>query len=91
MSRETAIRRRSARRSSVGRRTLGTLLALAFVVLVAVLIASGVNHAVNKLGLPLAGWMEAEPDLAAALEHGRPPGTRTTPTPTTGPSGPRTG
>jgi soluble lytic murein transglycosylase len=53
MSRETAIRRRSARRSIVGRRTLGTLLALAFVVLVAVLIASGVNHAVNKLGLPL--------------------------------------
>jgi peptidoglycan lytic transglycosylase len=53
MSRETAIRRRSGRRSAVGRRTLGTLLALAFVVLVAVLIASGVNHAVNKLGLPL--------------------------------------
>jgi soluble lytic murein transglycosylase len=53
MSRETAIRRRSARRSGVGRRTLGTLLALAFVVVVAVLIASGVNHAVNKLGLPL--------------------------------------
>ena len=53
MSRETAIRRRSARSSGVGRRTLGTLLALAFVVLVAVLIASGVNHAVNKLGLPL--------------------------------------
>jgi soluble lytic murein transglycosylase len=53
MSRETAIRRRSARRSGVGRRTLGMLLALAFVVLVAVLIASGVNHAVNKLGLPL--------------------------------------
>jgi soluble lytic murein transglycosylase len=53
MSRETAIRRRSARRGAVGRRTLGTLLALAFVVLVAVLIASGVNHAVNKLGLPL--------------------------------------
>lgn len=53
MSRETAIRRRSARSSGVRRRTLGTLLALAFVVLVAVLIASGVNHAVNKLGLPL--------------------------------------
>jgi soluble lytic murein transglycosylase len=53
MSRETAIRRRSARRSAVGRRTLGTVLALAFVVLIAVLIASGVNHAVNKLGLPL--------------------------------------
>jgi len=29
----------------------------------------------DKLGLPLAGWMEAEPDLADALEHGRPPGT----------------
>ena len=53
MSRETAIRRRSARSSAAGRRTLGTLLALAFVVLVAVLIASGVNHAVDKLGLPL--------------------------------------
>jgi peptidoglycan lytic transglycosylase len=53
MSRETAIRRRSARRSGVRRRTLGTLLALAFVVLIAVLIASGVNHAVDKLGLPL--------------------------------------
>jgi soluble lytic murein transglycosylase len=53
MSRETAIRRRSGRRSAAGRRTLGTLLALAFVVLVAVLIASGVNHAVDKLGLPL--------------------------------------
>jgi soluble lytic murein transglycosylase len=54
MSRETAIRRRSGRRSAIGRKTLGTLLALAFVVLVAVLIASGVNHAVNKLGLPLS-------------------------------------
>jgi peptidoglycan lytic transglycosylase len=53
MSRETAIRRRSARSSGVGRRTLGTLVALAAVVLVAVLIASGVNHAVSKLGLPL--------------------------------------
>src|SRR6201995_3741630 len=53
MSRETAIRRRSARRSAAGRRTLGTLLALALVVLIALLIASGVNHAVNKLGLPL--------------------------------------
>jgi soluble lytic murein transglycosylase len=53
MSRETAIRRRSARSSGVRRRTLGTLLALAFVVLVVVLIASGVNHAVDKLGLPL--------------------------------------
>jgi secretion/DNA translocation related CpaE-like protein len=29
----------------------------------------------DRLGLPLAGWMEAEPDLAAALEHGRAPGT----------------
>jgi secretion/DNA translocation related CpaE-like protein len=27
----------------------------------------------DALGLPLAGWMEAEPDLARALEHGRPP------------------
>src|ERR1700704_671182 len=53
MSRETAIRRRPARRSALARRTLGTLFALALIVLVAVLIASGVNHAVNKLGLPL--------------------------------------
>jgi secretion/DNA translocation related CpaE-like protein len=29
----------------------------------------------DRLGLPLAGWMDAEPDLAGALEHGRPPGT----------------
>jgi secretion/DNA translocation related CpaE-like protein len=29
----------------------------------------------DKLGLPLAGWMDAEPDLANDLEHGRPPGT----------------
>jgi secretion/DNA translocation related CpaE-like protein len=29
----------------------------------------------DKLGLPLAGWMDAEPDLARALERGRPPGT----------------
>ena len=27
----------------------------------------------DTLGLPLAGCMEAEPDLAGALEHGRPP------------------
>jgi soluble lytic murein transglycosylase len=53
MSRETAIRRRSARSSGVGRRTLGALIALGVVVLIAVLVASGVNHAVNKLGLPL--------------------------------------
>jgi soluble lytic murein transglycosylase len=53
MSRETAIRRRASRRSGARRRTLGTLAALALVVLIAVLIASAVNHAVNKLGLPL--------------------------------------
>jgi secretion/DNA translocation related CpaE-like protein len=28
----------------------------------------------DKLGLPLAGWMDAEADLAETLEHGRPPG-----------------
>lgn len=27
----------------------------------------------DTLGLPLAGWMDAEPDLAKALEHGQPP------------------
>lgn len=29
----------------------------------------------DALGLPLAGWMDAEPDLARAQEHGRPPPT----------------
>jgi soluble lytic murein transglycosylase len=44
-------RRRTAR--TVSRRPLGTLTALALAGLVVVLVASEVNHAVGKLGLPL--------------------------------------
>jgi len=52
MSRQVAMsRRRTAR--TISRRTLGTLTALAVAALVVVLIASEVNHAVSKLGLPL--------------------------------------
>jgi soluble lytic murein transglycosylase len=68
MSRQTAIdvrRSRSTSRAARGarsrgrarayrRRALGALLTLALVALVAVLIAAEVNHAVSKLGLPLA-------------------------------------
>jgi soluble lytic murein transglycosylase len=64
MSRETAIRRR-ARSSGVRRRTLGTLAALALLVLIAVLIVSGVNHAVNKLGLPLTNASTIRKQAAA--------------------------
>ncbi len=52
MSRQAAIsRRRTAR--TISRRPLGTLAALVAAALVVVLIASEVNHAVSKLGLPL--------------------------------------
>jgi soluble lytic murein transglycosylase len=52
MSRQVAIsRRRTAR--TMSRRTLGILAALVVAALVIVLIASEVNHAVSKLGLPL--------------------------------------
>jgi soluble lytic murein transglycosylase len=52
MSRQVAMgRRRTAR--TISRRTLGTLTALALAGLVVVLVASEVNHAVGKLGLPL--------------------------------------
>ncbi|MEA2140720.1 MAG: soluble lytic murein transglycosylase [Solirubrobacteraceae bacterium] len=52
MSRQVAMgRRRTA--GTISRRTLGTLMALAVAALVVVLIASEVNHAVSKLGLPL--------------------------------------
>jgi soluble lytic murein transglycosylase len=52
MSRQVAMgRRRTAR--TISRRTLGTLTVLAVAALVVVLIASEVNHAVSKLGLPL--------------------------------------
>jgi peptidoglycan lytic transglycosylase len=64
MSRQTAIdvrRGRASRRSrasrrarALSRRTLGALLALAVVALLAVLIASEVDHAVSRLGLPLS-------------------------------------
>src|ERR1700748_90875 len=63
MSRQTAIdvrrarptrqSRASRRARAASRRTLGGLVVLAIVALVAVLIASEVNHAVSKLGLPL--------------------------------------
>jgi soluble lytic murein transglycosylase len=53
MSRQTAIGRRAVRRVSLSRRALGTLAALALTALLIVLIASEVNHAVSKLGLPL--------------------------------------
>jgi soluble lytic murein transglycosylase len=65
MSRGTAIRRRAARSSSVRRRTLGTLAALALIVLIAALIASGVNHAVSKLGLPLTNASTIRKQAAA--------------------------
>ena len=52
MSRQVAMsRRRTAR--TMSRRTLGILTALAVAALIVVLIASEVNHAVSKLGLPL--------------------------------------
>jgi soluble lytic murein transglycosylase len=52
MSRQVAMgRRRTAR--TISRRALGTLTALALAGLVVVLVASEVNHAVGKLGLPL--------------------------------------
>jgi soluble lytic murein transglycosylase len=63
MSRQTAIevrrgragkRGRASRRArTASRRTLGALVTLGVVALIAVLIASEVNHAVSKLGLPL--------------------------------------
>jgi soluble lytic murein transglycosylase len=63
MSRQTAIEVRRARTDRRGRasrraraasrRALGALVALGVVALIAVLVASEVNHAVGKLGLPL--------------------------------------
>jgi soluble lytic murein transglycosylase len=52
MSRQTAIGR-SAVRSSASRRMLNTLVAIAVAAVLVALIASEVNHAVSKLGLPL--------------------------------------
>jgi soluble lytic murein transglycosylase len=51
MSRQTAIGRRTAGRT--GGRTLATLAALAIAALIVVVVASEVDHAVSKLGLPL--------------------------------------
>ena len=52
MSRQVAMSRRRTARTVSGR-TLGILAALAVAALIVVLIASEVNHAVSKLGLPL--------------------------------------
>jgi soluble lytic murein transglycosylase len=75
MSRQVAMsRRRTAR--TISRRTFGTLAALAAAALIVVLIASEVNHAVSKLGLPLtnaevireqAGEKRLDPALIAAV------------------------
>jgi soluble lytic murein transglycosylase len=75
MSRQVAVsRRRTAR--TISRRTLGTLAALAIGALLVVLIASEVNHAVSRLGLPLtnasvirkqAGEKRLDPALIAAV------------------------
>jgi peptidoglycan lytic transglycosylase len=76
MSRQTAIGRRAVRRMSLSRRALGTLAALALTALLIVLIASEVNHAVSKLGLPLtnadvirtqAAQKRLDPALIAAV------------------------
>jgi soluble lytic murein transglycosylase len=76
MSRQTAIGRRAVRRVNLSRRALGTLAALALTALLIVLIASEVNHAVSKLGLPLtnadvirtqAAQKHLDPALIAAV------------------------
>jgi soluble lytic murein transglycosylase len=76
MSRQTAIGRRAVRRVNLSRRALGTLAALALSALLIVLIASEVNHAVSKLGLPLtnadvirtqAALKRLDPALIAAV------------------------
>ncbi len=74
MSRQVAIGRRAAR--TVSRRTLTTLLVAAVIALLAVVIASEVNHAVSRLGLPLtnadvirkqAAEKRLDPALVAAV------------------------
>src|SRR5882762_5989542 len=76
MSRQTAIGRRAVRRVNLSRGALGTLAALALTALLIVLIASEVNHAVSKLGLPLtnadvirtqAALKRLDPALIAAV------------------------
>lgn len=79
MSRQTAIAHRSVGRSRAvraGRRPLAVLVGLALAALVVVLIASEVNHAVSRLGLPLtnadvirkqAAEKRLDPALVAAV------------------------
>jgi soluble lytic murein transglycosylase len=79
MSRQTAIAHnpvRRRRRGGAGRRPVATLAALAVVALLAVVVASGVDHAVNRLALPLtdtgvirkeAAQKRLDPALVAAV------------------------
>jgi soluble lytic murein transglycosylase len=81
MSRQTAIAHHAMRRGRgrgrrTGSRTLATLGALALVVLLAVIVASEVDHAVSRLGLPLtdtavirkqAAEKRLDPALVAAV------------------------
>jgi soluble lytic murein transglycosylase len=77
MSRQGAIAGRAVRRGRASRgRPLATLAALAIVALLAVVVASGVNHAVNRIGLPLtdaqvirqqASQKRLDPALVAAV------------------------
>lgn len=75
MSRQTAIVRHTTR-GGLGRRTLSWLLALAVVAIFAIVIASEVDHAVSRLGLPLtnadvirtqAAEKHLDPALVAAV------------------------
>jgi soluble lytic murein transglycosylase len=78
MSRQTAIapHRAIRRRQRAGRRTLATLATLAVLAIVLVVVASEVNHAVDRLGLPLthaevirrqAAEKRLDPALVAAV------------------------
>ncbi len=78
MSRQTAIapHRAVRRRQRAGRRTLATLATLAVLAIVLVVVASEVNHAVDRLGLPLthaevirrqAAEKRLDPALVAAV------------------------
>jgi soluble lytic murein transglycosylase len=75
MSRQTAIVHHTTR-GRLGRRTLSWLVALAVVAIFAIVIASEVNHAVSRLGLPLtnadvirkqAAEKRLDPALVAAV------------------------
>jgi soluble lytic murein transglycosylase len=78
MSRQTAIAEHSVRRqrNGAGRRPLATLAGLALVALLAIVVASGVDHAVNRAALPLtdtgvirqqAAQKRLDPALVAAV------------------------